>query len=443
MEKIRSANAWQNWVGALAIFLAGFGVSGQENLVPAPRTEAEIQKMMSITEDLHILPPGVRPEMLEHLLEIGEVVVYFDHSLKVPWMSAAGILVDAPVDQVFAVLTDYTHYPSFVPMTEAAEVQKIANNLVRVDFHLNVQMSFLHYRLDYGVYHHWQPPYRSDWSHAWGEFGINTGFAELVPASSGKRTMFFYSVYSEPRSKFLKSLYAREPSLEMMTSLSTATVFVRAIKAEAEKRSAAAGCKAAGAGKPRHIFDVLAEDPGGMKKMLEQGNLLVLEDGPTVYVVSGGLVDAPIAQAYAVISDFEKQPEFVPGVKKAKHLAATQAGDTFQWELEFDLAFFRYLQTPLWTYNYSAPELITWDILRPCCGRVQGFWKLLPLGDQTLIFNGSSADIRSMGFIPRYALDKEPTLEHAALASQALLVVNAMKQRIAQKFGRQTSLPKE
>jgi len=294
-------------------------------------------------------------------------------------------------------------------------------------------MSFLKYRIDYGVYHNWRPPYRIDWAHAFGEFGINCGFAELIPTSDGKRTMFFYAVYSQPQSAFLKSIYAREPTVEVMTSMSTATMFVRAMKAESEKRAGTGKGRIAAGPKPQHIIDVLSEDPASMKKILEHGNLLVLEDGPTVYAVGGGLVNAPIQAAYAVISDFKTQPEFIPGAKKVELLESGKAGDTYRWELLFNLAFFKYTQNYQATYQFSPPELITWEMPRPCCGPVQCFWKLIPLEGKTLIFNGSSVDIRSLGFIPKYALEKEPTLEHAAFASQAIVVINSMKQRILEK----------
>jgi len=426
-------NALKNWAFALLVFLAASRMLGQENLVPPPKTDAEIKKMMGITYDLHVLPEGAKPEMLEHLLEIGEVVVYYDHGIAIPWISAAGIMIDAPAEQVFSVLTDYTHYPSFVPMTDAVEVKKIRDNFVRVDFHLNVQMSFLKYRIDYGVYHNWRPPFRSDWAHAFGEFGINCGFAELIPTADGKRTMFFYAVYSQPQSAFLKSIYAREPTVEVMTSLSTAIMFVRAMKAQSEKRVGTGKAKIAANLKPQRILEALSEDPEGMKKILDRGNILVLEDGPTVYAVGGGLVNAPIQAAYSVISDFKTHPQFIPGAKKVELLDSGKAGETYRWELLFNLAFFRYTQDYEVTYQFTPPELITWQMPRPCCGPVSCFWKLIPLENKTMIFTGSSADVRSLGFIPKYALEKEPTFEHAALASQALVVINSMKQRISEK----------
>ena len=276
----------KKWIWPTVLFLIACQLLAQGTTVPPPKTEAEVRELMKLTSNLHIIPPGVSPELFKSLLEIGEMIIYYDHLPEIPWMTTAGILVNVPVEQVFSVLTDYPHYKDFVPLTEGAEVFKIQGDFIRVDFHLKVQMSILHYRMDYGVYHYDQFPYRTEWAHAWGEFGVNSGFAEIIPSSDGKQTMFFYSAYSKPASSFLKTIYATEPSLEMLTSLSAATMFTRAIKSESEKRFAAAGGKMLSPSAPKPILEVLSRDPAGLKKILEQGNLVILEDGPTVYAIS-------------------------------------------------------------------------------------------------------------------------------------------------------------
>ncbi|OGP56866.1 MAG: hypothetical protein A2V67_18425 [Deltaproteobacteria bacterium RBG_13_61_14] len=65
-------------------------------------------------------------------------------------------------------------------------------------------------------------------------------------------------------------------------------------------------------------------------------------------------------------------------------------------------------------------------------GDAPGFWRFIPLegGKSCLIFNGATADIRAMGWIPRYALKVEPTLEHALIGSQGAIAINASKDHI-------------
>ena len=156
----------KNLVWVSAAFLIALKLNAQGKVVPPPKTEAEIREMMKISYNQHILPPGAKKETLEDLLTLGEVIVFYDHPPVIPWMSAAGIMVNAPAEVVFSTLSDFEHYNQFVPMTEGAEVEKVGPELYNVTFHINVKMAFIKYGMDYGVYHYHRPPYRTDWSHS-------------------------------------------------------------------------------------------------------------------------------------------------------------------------------------------------------------------------------------------------------------------------------------
>jgi len=420
----------KKWVWILAGFLVSAHLPAQGTRVPTPKTEAEIREMMKITYNQNILPPGARKETLEGLLELGQVIVFYDHPPVVPWMSAAGIMVNAPAETVFNTLTDYPHYSGFIPMTKGATKEKVGPNLYNVSYDIQVNMVFFKYGMQYGVYHYDRPPFRTDWSHSWGEFNINVGFWELIPTADGTRTMAFYSVHSEPRGKFLNMLYSREPVLEVMTNVMTATMVTRAVKSEAEKRYRAGGGKCPAGKKGRKIFDLLAEDPASMKKFLERGKLLVLEDGPTVYVTSGTITPVSRDQAWRVITDFQEYPRFMPAVKKVEFLEKGEKGPRYFWEIAIDLMVLNY------SYNYQAeyvmkpPESITWNMTQENAQSVTGFWRLVESEDKTLLFNGSTADLRKMGAILSYALKVEPTLEHAILGCQSLVNISTLKSEI-------------
>jgi len=423
----------RKWVWVVPLFLSALLLASQVNQVPPPKNEAELKKMMRITYDQHILPEGANPLLLEHLAELGEVIVYYDHPPVVPWMSAAGILVNAPVEQVFEVVGDFEHYKDFVPFTESAEVQKVRENLYNVSFHLKVTMSFLRYRVDYGVYHYHRPPYRTDWALSWGEFNIDVGFWELLPTGDGKRTMTFYSVYSEPRSALLKRIYARDPTLELMTNVSTATMICRAVKKESEKRFAAKAGNIASPAKPRPIFEVLAEDQASMRKFLERGKLMVLQDGPPVYITAGALIPASQSTCWQVITDFLHYPGFVPGTRKVEFLGNGPKGPKYHWEVATDMIFLEYKYGYEPEFVMKPEESIRWDPDPNSAVAVSGFWRLLDEGAKTLAFSGSTANIRAMGAIPRYVLAKEPTLEHAIMVSQSLVSLNAVKAEIEKR----------
>ncbi len=422
-------------LGAGLLLFSSLAFSSQPEIVPAPKNEEEIKKRMHITYNQHILPEGADPQVLEHLLEIGEVIIFYDNPPGIPWMSAAGILIDAPIEVVFQTVTDFDHYPEFMPMTDQAKTTKIFDNLYRVDYRLNVRLAIISYKINYGVYHYHRPPYRTDWCYAWGEFGKNLGFYELIPTKDGKRTMCFYSVYSEPRSRFLRAIYSRDPILERLTNVSTATLVMRAIKKEAEQRYCQQGGKILQKEKSasRPILEVLKEDPKSLGKILEQGKLLVLEEGPTVYVTAGAIVRGRISQAWKVITDFTSYPEFVSGVKNVEYLGRGEKGPRYRWDIDMDLGIFHYRYSYEAEYELNPPSYAKWMIPRENAGDIQGFWQLQEENNYTLIFNGSTADLRAMGWLLRALLRIEPTFEYALLGSQALVNISAVKDEIEKR----------
>jgi ribosome-associated toxin RatA of RatAB toxin-antitoxin module len=414
----------------LLLLLAAATAHNEPTRVPPPKDLAGVKKLMAITWDQNVLPPGASAKTLERLLCKGEVVIMNDSPPGgIPWMAAAGILVDAPPETVFGVATDFDHYPEVVPMTGKAHAEPAPGvpNLYEVNFGIELLFSWL--SIDYSVYHYHRPPLRTDWAHASGEFDLNSGFWQFLPADDGKRTMAFYSVYSLPRQAAIKELYKDQPALELMTNVATATMVVRAVKTEAEKRY---GKNLTPLKEKEHVEKILLDDPDTMRLLAEKGKVLVLEPGPTVYATAGVVVDAPVEKAFEVISDFEKYPQFLPGVKKIEVRGQGAKGPKVWQEFSIKLWAFNMQVAAEQEYVLDPPTRMTWMIERETGGDIMGFWRLIPLDDnkKCLMFNGSTEDIRSMGLIPSTALKLEPTLEYGLIAAQVISAMDSFKRRI-------------
>lgn len=426
----------------LVIFLAAFGTSVWAEKAPEkslPGGADEIARMMQVTWSQEILPAGARAETLRELLARGEVILINDHPPASPWLSAAGILVEAPPEVVYEVFTDFNRFPEYVPMCEKAVPTMVGPGWVDVEFTVAIKMAFLSYDITYSCYHYCRPEiYRADWCKHAGEFQVNSGFYQALPADGGRRSMLFYSVYSVVTSSFVKSIYAREPSLEMMTNVSTATMMVRALKQRAEEvYRRRPGYQPLPESRPaRPLAEILLGDPPTLKLLAEQGKILVLEEGPTVYVTAGTVVPASAEQAFEVVSRFEAAPSYIPGVRKVEARGMGAEGPRYFWAVELNLAFLTYRYEYELEYLLTRPAEIRWQIPRQA-GPAPGFWRFIPLagGEECLIFNGATADIRAMGLVPRYALKVEPTLEHALIASQGVMTINATKERIRSSLG--------
>ncbi len=402
---------------------------------PPPGNMDEVKKLMSLTWDMNVLPEGADAGTLERMLARGQVVFMYDRPApKVPWMCVAGVLVDAPVETAFAVAAGFEDYPNLVPMTDRAKVTPVAglDNLYEVEFGIELLFSWLD--INYSVYHFHRPPHRTDWAHASGEFDINSGFWQFLPADGGRRSMVFYSVYSLPRQSAVKALYDDEPALELMTNVATATMVVRVVRDEAERR---AGKKLPPPRGRSTVEELFTEDPATMRLFAKKGKILVLEEGPTVYVTSATLVDASRETAYSVVRDFRSYPDFLPGVKQVKVLRETENVTAVEMDSRLKLWAFNFETGGKRDYKLSPPEKISWKIPRGNGDPVEGYWRFISLegSSKTLLLNGNTEDIRGMGFIPRTALKMEPSLEHGMLAAQMTALMDGMKSRIDHASG--------
>jgi ribosome-associated toxin RatA of RatAB toxin-antitoxin module len=398
--------------------------------VPPPRDEAALRRMMSRTWNREILPAGASAQTLERLLARGEVALMEDHpGGGIPWSIAAGIMVDAPAESVFKIVTDFDHYPGVIPMTSKAHATPVPGmpNLYEVNF--SIELLFSLFSIDYGVYHYHRPPYRTDWAHAAGEFEVNCGFWQLLPADGGKRTMLFYSVYSLPRQAMIQTLYREEPALELMTNVATATVVVRAVKTEAERRT---GKKLRPLVEKTPVEEILRSDPETLRRFTEKGKILVMENGPTVYVTGGVVVNATPEASFQVLSDFPRYPEFLPAVKRSEIKGRGAHGPIVYQETQIKLWKIDFTEKMEREIALQPPERITWQIERGGAPAATGYWRLIGQDQnrKCLLINGTTEDIRGMGMMAGAALKLEPSLEPALLAATEIAALDAFKKRI-------------
>lgn len=416
--------------GTMLLMVALSADSAAPAKVPPPKNQAELEKMMRISWNQEVLPPGANPKTLERLLNRGEVALMSDRPAPgVPWMVGAGVMVNAAPNVMFNVVTHPEKFTEYVPMTNKATSTPVPGipNLYEVTFGIELLFSWL--SIEYSVYDYRRPPNRTDWCMASGEFAVNSGFYEIMPADGGKRAMAFYNVYAKPRMAAIQSMYNQEPALELMTNVATATMVVQAMRDQAEKE---AGKKLAPIKEPASVEKILLEDPKTLRLLAEKGKILVLEPGPTVYVISGAVVNAPIETVFKVVTDFAKYPEFMPGVKESQIVGKGAKGPIVKQKVVIKLWEFTLDSSDQNEMELLPPDRIVWTIKRENGGPIQGFWRFIPLDNntKTLMFNGQTQDIRNMGIVPRTALRLVPTLEYGLLAAEMTAAMDAFKKRI-------------
>jgi len=150
----------------------------------------------------------------------------------------AAKVVNAPPEVVWAVLTDFEHYPKFMPQTTDEKVLERQGDMVLIEQTLAIKVWQLPsvditYRLAYQL----EPMTRIRFWHAAGQMEGTYGGWDIMP--SGTQTFVFYTLYSDLTSLGwgLGSVMKSQPDFMTGINITTATMVVKAIKEEAERRA--------------------------------------------------------------------------------------------------------------------------------------------------------------------------------------------------------------
>ncbi len=415
---------------ALAFF-GGF-IPGSVPAADDARQAPDPLRLMAVTIDRHIVGPGEDPSFLRALSDIGEVIIIDRNAGEVPWLASAGMLMDAPVEKAYESVTDFMSYPEFMPQTEGARVEEVAPGLYDVEFDIVVRIVYIPVKVVSAIYHYNQPPFRTDWAAKNPEFNLNYGFWELIPVDEGKRTIAFYTLYSKINQGMAKRILETEPNLEMMASMSTSTLVVRAMKDRAELLHRRSG------GQPpperpaqdRGVLDILRENPGSLKSLGSGGRLLVIEESDPVMANVAVVFEHPPEKVWGWLIDVEGQTGNDPHLK-VDLIERSESGikARFEWEVNLVLTF---TGDYILHYELEKPRRITWRSV-PGSGSIEGMhgsWDLLPLegGKKTLALFRNTFDLESLGLLMKALLRIEPTFELAIQASQNLAVVENIEQ---------------
>ncbi|QDE91247.1 cyclase [Myxococcus xanthus] len=92
------------------------------------------------------------------------------------------IIVNAPIEKVFDVITQYERYPEFLPEVKGIRTENRKGNTVDVHYKVDVVKT-----INYSIHVTEERPTRMSWSYIKGEFmKDNQGSWVLVPEGEGK-----------------------------------------------------------------------------------------------------------------------------------------------------------------------------------------------------------------------------------------------------------------
>ncbi len=196
-------------------------------------------------EDIHpdFKIPKVREifdENVSKMLERGNlIIVHKKPSPELPIFVSAGTLVNAPVEKVWKVITDYEKYPEFVPQVEDVKIKKLGENEIGVTYSLSFKFTVIKLKARYTLHTRLYPPTDVWWTLKKDEkndIEEAMGRWELIPIDKNK-TAAFYTIYSHLQSmgRLMRFFLKQEPHLEVTIPVSTGSVMVEAVKKRVEE----------------------------------------------------------------------------------------------------------------------------------------------------------------------------------------------------------------
>ena len=402
----------------LGLFL-GYGLTSSS---PVRAEEKSLDELVKLTANRSVVSGGVDLKILESVMKRGLLIIVDETTgEKIPWLVSAGITIDTPAENAFNTFIDFARYPEWMAQTEKASV-KVTGNRAEVEHTLLFKLGFIPYRIHYTVTDRIIPPRRVDWVGTGGDLKETYGYMELFPVEAGKKTMFYFTSWTTPESIFLRKFIEGDPTLDLMISVSSASVYVKNLKTRLEKVKAAPPAASA----PEPDFSQTPVET--LIGLSSRGPVVLFEDptpeeaaaGVSPQVTSWIIFNLPPEAVYRELADFPAQVGYISILDDAKWLSRN--GQSGEMDMHFQIKlpiYTKKLHTQM-AVEFTPNKKITWKYLRGDQYTADGSWELIPLagGTKTLGILRNRYSFSSMGSIADYVLKSVPD---APVAIKAIL----------------------
>ena len=155
-------------------------------------------------------------------------------------MAVVAMVVAAPPDMVWKVLTDFENYTKYIRECNSAKVKKQSDKGATVDFKMTLlKAGPVNLASTYTLAYTYQKGKRMAFASVGDNGKTLRGAWELIPVQGGKRTVLFHSTISDFKSagSLAKYMVERSPTLQISVCLANAMVNVEQIKRAAEKKA--------------------------------------------------------------------------------------------------------------------------------------------------------------------------------------------------------------
>ena len=180
----------------------------------------------------NILEQELDESTLKILLNKGELIYLEEENGKLKYIDYA-ILIDAQLDKVWNVLTDFENYPEFVPGQKVCKIIKRQGNEMIVKSAVEFKFMSIGSTVRYTTKYIFKKPELIIFDT---KKNKETGNYKLVPIDKGKRVVLFRTkeVDGDNLTGVAKILINKKPEMESSLYLSPLKINMKAIKERAE-----------------------------------------------------------------------------------------------------------------------------------------------------------------------------------------------------------------
>lgn len=377
---------------------------------PARAAAESLDEMVKLTSSRSVVSGGVDLMTLESIMKRGLLIIVDETTgEKIPWLVSAGINIDAPPEDAFNTFIDFARYPEWMAQTEKASVQ-VTGNRAEVEHTLLFKLGFIPYRIHYTVTDRIIPPRRVDWVGTGGDLKETYGYMELFPVEGGKKTMFYFTSWTTPESIFLRKFIEGDPTLDLMISVSSASVYVKNLKTRLEKAKPAAAVTPAPDFSLTPVETLIGLSSRGPVVLFTDSTPEETAAGVPPEVTSWIIINLPPETVYPELADFPSQVGYISIVDDAKWISRNgQSGEMdFHYQIKLPI-YTRKIHCQM-SVEFTPGKKISWKHLRGDQYTADGSWELIPLagGTKTLAILRNRYSFSSMGTIADYVLKSVP-----------------------------------
>ena len=400
-------------------------------LPAAGAQEDNLDQIVSLTRHRSILSGGVDLANLEAILKRGTLFIVDETTPEeIPWLVTAGIIINAPLEEVWKVITDFSRYYEWVPQTEKT-VSQTQGRRVDIEHTLGFKFFFFHTRIRYSIADILDYPRRLDWVGTGGEVEKNYGYMEFFPAENGQKTLFFFTAWALPQSVLLKKFLEREPVTDLIISMSAASIYVKRLKERVEKNLAVPPPP------PSPQPDLVKAPVETLMVLSSRGPVVLVEDpgtsetgpGETPLVSSWAIFDAPPERVFSEITDYSRQSEYLPTLDSIKWISRDKTSGVTERKQSIQLPVFSARMKCQFSEELVSNRKVSWTYLSGEPFVSSGSWELIPLaeGKKTLGFYRNRFSFNSLGVMLDVIMKAIPDAPVAVKAVVSTTAIRAMR----------------